>query len=1755
MISERMIKSWFLTPAILLLLFILTMGQQAKSQPGNRQQLRLRNSPPSGKYELNGIDPSDPALSGARAMQKIWAILQLEKIPGPGQRQSLARNGIILYEYIPDNAWLASFSKRISLTRLQQLGVQEILPISRGLRYGIQQTTTTRSALRSMPVQAYHVQLIPGVDSNELKSLIRQTLAGRNLGYKINRFLAPHLVEIQVKGEALDLLMDQPYILQVMDAPEMKTFNNGATDSHLSDLVQNGSAELPALKGSGVAIGLGDNGRIYHIDHRYNEEGQTYSGSYHATMVAGIMAGAGIQDPAMKGNAPAAKLLVENFTDILVKSPDYLSRYGMQVTNNSYGAGSSCNPVSGYYSGNCWYIDNQVIKYPELVHVFAAGNSGNLRCGEFPQGYKTIDNAFQAAKNVITVGTTNTDATVFRWSKGPTVDGRIKPEISAIGDGVNSTSTLNRYSTDYGSSMAAPQVSGALALLVERYRQLNNNNNPPGDLLKAIVCNTATDIGIPGVDYTNGFGWLNARAAVAAIQNKTYQQGTVEQDNEWTYTIRLTEAKSDFRIMLYWHDRPASVFSYLSLVNDLDLTVQVPDGSILEPFVLDTSATGLTAPAKPGKDHLNNIEQVVIKNANPGTYTIRVKGYRIPFGPQSFQMVYHHSEANLRLLQPAGGELWKPGQKRNIIWEGVGAPTVNNLEFHYTTDNGVSWFPVTGSSTLPGRITWTVPNLVSTQTRLRITNKLTGEVQTSPGFSILPDYQLTVVPECREDVLLKWRPAQGVDSVEIFRFSGNDYQSLGITTDTFFSVKSLRYGPDYWFTVAPVKNGVTGEKSIAKTTKTRNIACGPNGPDGDISLETITRPLTQRQWTRSDAGGRDTVMLSIRNRGTTELGGPFFLAVRDDQGNVLTDTLIRKIAAGTSFTWKTRIFLQLNPGEERYLKYTVQSAGDPELNNNESASWWRYLRNDPINMPFTQHFNNLKDTIYRKPGFTGLYGADNWDMSTAFSSVTLQTVANDSTPFRIISRVGDQSVSLIGTYNLEGIDTLTPLRLVIADDGIQRYNMSIRGADSLPWILYFPHPVYGLSHFLRLGKQSPGSSFQVRVDMVSKAQTDTVQQFLKNLKFFVPEKDLGVIDLNFIGKNTPVVTNGDTVRLSATVYNYRKEDFGPYVFGVRFNDGSRTEQNMPGLKGFDTARISFTHVIKEPENPDYTITPYVRAEGDEYPDNDSFPGVLSYLQIINTYPYLNGFENGRKWWESSGSYDLPGSGTLISGSFHAANGKEFWGSKLVNGDDSTSPVQRYLYGEVTSPVFDLRTLKSPHLSMSILPEICNYDYEVYLQYSLDSGLNWAPYKPLPGTFSTNWYPANDSSFKSCTLENRWQVASVSLPGSWEQVMFRLSAVLKGYDRFVQPKKPEGFFIDDFHLFDLERPVSTASYNLTGTAKAGAWSNLPEAGPVSAAISPGSNSVPFRFAGNNLNTGREIAGNKILPRHWVFNSMALPDSGRLRLYLAESELAQWLQANPCDTCQVKQSAYDLSIFRYAGNPATINGDPADNEEGMLTVWEPGDFDLVPFANGYYAELPAGAYGEYYFGINQTIASIQFSAKAQRNPDLALLSWSSSGEGILRFEVERAEVTNGQTGAFQRIQTITAGAGTEWSYSDKEIRSPGNWQYRIRVYYTDGSSRYSTIRIVHLDASLAVRLYPVPATRRDQLLLIVQQAEGPLELQLSDAVGRVIWRNRATLLPGQQMVSLQGIPGLPAGIYHLRVASGKEIKTLPLVISGN
>jgi len=265
-------------------------------------------------------------------------------------------------------------------------------------------------------------------------------------------------------------------------------------------------------------------------------------------------------------------------------------------------------------------------------------------------------------------------------SLGPTYDGRLKPDVVAPGTRVVSTgtgTTANGYRFSSGTSMATPAVSGIIALLLQGWQ--NTYSTPLGTTIdaspplpstfRALLIQTATDIvannvrgqasvdidsdsnpanngGQPdgnglatataGPDFTTGWGFVNAQAALTLAQDLRTENGrpvpnriiqdAVQQGAVREYDFVVSQV-GPLRVTLAWDDVEGAVQNPVAaplLVNDLDLELVDPNGAVLYPWqlgqtILDLAGNPLANNAQPPGTDIQ--VQLPILAINNPTYT------------------------------------------------------------------------------------------------------------------------------------------------------------------------------------------------------------------------------------------------------------------------------------------------------------------------------------------------------------------------------------------------------------------------------------------------------------------------------------------------------------------------------------------------------------------------------------------------------------------------------------------------------------------------------------------------------------------------------------------------------------------------------------------------------------------------------------------------------------------------------------------------------------------------------------------------------------------------------------------------------------------------------------------------------------------------------------------------------------------------------------------------------------------------------
>ncbi len=440
----------------------------------------------------------------------FYVLVQFSKLPSLQVQTTLRNAGCLLQTYLPGNAYLATIKNSFDFAKAAEFEIVSInnIPLlyKKDIAFANFQQSANKEDQKLIAVSYY-------ASVNKADVVAELERAGALI--VPTKYGDANVVFIQADMSKADAIAALPFVsylgLQSLTDKELnyKSIGKHAVTSLLSPSGKN-------LSGRGITVGIGDNSEIItpQLDFTARVINRVpFPFSFHGVHVSGTVAGAGLLDPKHNGMAPRATIVSQYQSEIITSSPTNVADHNMVVTNNSYTNANAGCPGEGAYDVVSNYVDKQMGDYEKLLHVFAAGNDGALTCSPFPIKYATIKSGYQVAKNVITVGALDTlvcSCQLFS-SRGPVNDGRLKPEIMASGLNTLSTRHNFTYGTSSGTSMASPIVAGAATLLNEQYRKFNAGAVPQAALIKAVLCNTAEDLGNPGPDFTFGFGHLNAR--------------------------------------------------------------------------------------------------------------------------------------------------------------------------------------------------------------------------------------------------------------------------------------------------------------------------------------------------------------------------------------------------------------------------------------------------------------------------------------------------------------------------------------------------------------------------------------------------------------------------------------------------------------------------------------------------------------------------------------------------------------------------------------------------------------------------------------------------------------------------------------------------------------------------------------------------------------------------------------------------------------------------------------------------------------------------------------------------------------------------------------------------------------------------------------------------------------------------------------------------------------------------------------------
>ena len=880
---------------------------------------------------------------------KFYRYLQFYKLPGPGEKQLLTNAGVELLDYIPNNTYIAAIPAHLNLALLDARNIRAVSIILPEERIAADFDRSESGQ------QQFIIQFQKNINEDQALCFLE--------GHQIeitSPYFQNNSIRISASAAIIERLATAPLLLFIEQVSEIALESHYGNAQHRSNTLSTNFPNGRHFDGTGVNIAIGDDGFVGpHIDFsgRISEDNTpTTSQSQHADMVAGILSGAGNLHPNIEGIAKGSNLFIFNGFEAVEKASFLYQTKDVVITSTSFGDG--CNRG---YTTFAQLADLQTYENPSLIHVFSAGNAGEQDCAYGAgAGWGNITGGVKVGKNVLAVGNidSNNDL-VYNSSRGPSNDGRIKPDICANGEGRISTAPDHSFQVSSGSSAAAPVISGILAQLYQAFRSLNNNQNPESALMKALLLNTADDLGNPGPDYSYGWGKANALRAIQSLEAGHYFQDSVNQNQSLSFDLNVPEDVQNLKVMLYWNDKEGSTVSVKSLVNDIDFHIQ-KDSSLYIPWRPDPTPNPLllNQPATSGADHVNNVEQIVVDNPVSGSYDIIVNGFNIPHSPQKFYIVYCFTTSYLTLTYPFGNEKLNQEDSIRIHWDADAGSGDENFELEFSQNNGQSWTPIATVDDHVRYYDWVLPEIITAEALIRITRNGLSTVNEVPFYIYDAPTGLEVSQVCPDYVSLEWNASVNAVKYTIYSLEDKYMDSIASTGNTYIDLPITNPEEVHWFAVAAVhENGTQSQRTMAINDGEGLMDCTIQN---DISLLSLSLPETHIIQSCFDQDLQ--ISINIKNEGTVFQSG-FKLYYQYDNLSPVAENYPGVVPPGITVNYNFQSSPPMGQTGEHLLKVWTASEED-QASYNDSLSFSLMVNSSVmVSIPYFQNFDDFQNCL------------------------------------------------------------------------------------------------------------------------------------------------------------------------------------------------------------------------------------------------------------------------------------------------------------------------------------------------------------------------------------------------------------------------------------------------------------------------------------------------------------------------------------------------------------------------------------------------------------------------------------------------------------------------------------------------------------------------------------------------------------------------------------------------------------------------
>lgn len=641
-----------------------------------------------------------------------------------------------------------------------------------------------------------------------------------------------NMIMLYILPADLMLILEQDDVLyaDVLPVAKEEVVINGL-DLGLNQ-ISNAHSLFPGIDGAGINVSFKE-GMYDAAD--LDLLGKTLPGAIigktptsHATIMATLALGNGNSFIRGLGAAPKSKLAYSDFSNLMPDLVTDLNRLQIKVQNHSYGT-----DIDNDYGMEAAAYDKQIYETDTLIHIFSAGNKGTATPSVgFYQGITARANLtgnFKQAKNLLVIGGINRENISENLSsKGPAYDGRVKPELVALGED--------------GTSGSAAITSGSIALLEQFYQQ-KYKKAASASLIRATVINSADDLGTPQLDFLYGYGKLNVTQSLKTLDENRVSLYEVAKNQDLLIPLAIPANVAEVKLTITWNDPPAVVNAAQSLVNGLDLSLENPAGNLTLPWVLSSfpHLDSLSKPAVRKADVINTIQQVSLDNPSAGAYKIHVKGNRIAQGnSQRFAMAYRYTLKNtFSFINPEKNEQFFANEQNYIRWENTYTSKTGNLSVSY--DGGTIWKSIaSGIDLSKGFYHWDTPDLFA---KAMIKMEVEGNVILSQSFTISSPRVLKVGYVCKDGAVLNWNPQPGAKDYTLYNIVDNMLSPVLTLTDTIVKLDASKINSKYFAIAA---NGVdfTGLKSYTIDYTQQGIACYVKNLSASVSEDKVKLDLS-----------------------------------------------------------------------------------------------------------------------------------------------------------------------------------------------------------------------------------------------------------------------------------------------------------------------------------------------------------------------------------------------------------------------------------------------------------------------------------------------------------------------------------------------------------------------------------------------------------------------------------------------------------------------------------------------------------------------------------------------------------------------------------------------------------------------------------------------------------------------------------------------------------------------------------------------